>query len=335
MDAAFVTGGTGFVGANLVRLLAEQGFRVRALARKGSDRRNLAGLDIDIIEGDLFDKAALARGCKNARYVFHLAADYRIWVRNPREMYEVNVDGTNNVLKEARSAGAERVIHCSSVACVKPAHDRSNAGEDSCYVSDQELISHYKKSKFLAERLALDEAASGSPVIVVNPSAPMGPYDIKPTPTGRIIVDFLNGRMPSYIDTGLNLVDVRDAARGHYLAAVKGRPGERYILGGENLTLKALLDLLGEIAGVPPPRFKTPYAVALLFGALDTARAQIFNAEPVAPLDAVRMARHYMWFDSSKARRELGYAPTPIRKALADAVSWFCEKGYIRKLVEA
>lgn len=335
MDAVFVTGGTGFIGASLVRLLIEKGFRVRALARKGSDRRNLEGLDLTVINGDLFDQSALARGCKNARYVFHLAADYRIWVRNPRDMYAANVDGTKNVIAEARSAGAERIVYCSSVACVKPAPGNIPASEDSHYGDVDDIVSPYKKSKYAAERLALETASAGAPVVVVNPSAPMGPYDIKPTPTGRIIVDFLNGRMPSYIDTGLNLIDVRDAARGHYLAALKGRVGQRYILGGENMTLKALLDLLGEITGLPSPRFKTPYPLAYFVGMLDTARAQVFNAEPLVPLDAVRMARQYMWFDHSKAERELGFKPSPIRRALADAVNWFRDNGYVKTAAAA
>jgi dihydroflavonol-4-reductase len=332
MDNAFVTGATGFVGANLVRTLLNKGFSVRALARKNSDRRNLQGLNLEIVEGSLEDKAALAAGCRGARYVFHVAADYRIWVRDPKAMYNANIQGTINVLEAAGKAGAERIVHCSSVAAIKPPEDPSRpADESSEYSGESEIISAYKKSKWLSERAALDLAKKGLPVVVVNPAAPIGPYDIKPTPTGRIVVDFLNGRIPSYIDTGINIVHVRDVAEGHLLAALKGKVGERYILGGENLTLKQSLDLLAEITGLPSPRFKTPYSVALAFAALDTGRAMIFGGEPLAPLDAVRMARHFMFYDASKAVRELGFPQTPAREALKDAVDWFTQNGYVQQ----
>lgn len=336
MDSAFLTGGTGFVGASVARLLLAQGLKVRALARRGSDRRNLAGLDIEIIEGDLADAGALRAGCVGARYVFHVAADYRIWVPNPDEMYRANVAGTESVIRAAAGAGAERVVHCSSVAAVKASAARAPADEDSEYASAAEPIGPYKKSKYLsdllARRLAADE---GLPVVVVNPAAPIGPRDVKPTPTGRIVVDFLNGRLPSYVDTGMNVVHVDDVARGHWLAATRGRVGERYILGGENLTLKGILDLLAEISGRPAPRFKTPYAVAYAFGAVDSAIARVRGVEPLAPLDAIRMARHYMWFSSDKARRELGYEPRAARSALEDAVAWFVAHGYARAAVAA
>lgn len=335
MDTAFLTGGTGFVGANLARLLLEKGFFVRALARRGGARGNLDGLPVEIVEGDLADADALRRGCAGARYVFHVAADYRIWVRNPESLYAANVDGTVNVLKAAGAAGAERIVHCSSVAAVRPSPHRAPVDESSFYADPNEAIGDYKKSKILAERAALKLAAQGLPVVVVNPSAPIGPFDAKPTPTGKMVVDFLNGRIPSYIDTGLNVVDVRDAALGHYLAAVKGRPGQRYILGGENLTLKALLDALAKATGLPGPRFKTPYSVAYLFGMIDTARARAFNAEPLAPLDAVKMAKYYMWYDSSKARRELGFPASDAGKALADAAAWFTANGYAKQAAAA
>jgi len=331
VDAAFVTGATGFVGANLVRLLLDKGFSVRVLARKGSNRKNLEGLSTEIVEGDLEDKAALSLGCKGARYVFHAAADYRIWVRDPEAMRRANVQGTINVLEAAGQAGAEKIVHCSSVAAVKPPRDPSRpADESSQYSSESEIVGPYKKSKWLSERAALDLAKKGLPVVVVNPAAPIGPYDIKPTPTGRIVVDFLNGRIPSYIDTGLNVVHVRDVALGHYLAALKGKTGERYILGGENLTLKQVLDALAGITGLPAPRFKTPYPIALAFAAVDTGRAALFGGEPLAPLDAVRMARHYMFYDASKAVRELGLPQTPAREALKDAVKWFTGNGYVK-----
>lgn len=331
MDSVFVTGGTGFVGANLVRLLLEKGFKVKALARKGSNRKNLEGLSVEVVEGGLSDKDALAAGTKGCRYAFHVAADYRIWVTNPEEMYRSNVEGTINTVEAARRAGCEKIVVCSSVAAVKLPDDHRPVDETSEYSSVDQIISHYKRSKWLAERAALELAAKGAPVVVVNPAAPIGPYDIKPTPTGRIVVDFMNGRIPSYIDTGMNVVHVRDAALGHLLAAQKGRVGSRYILGGENMTLKQVLDALSQVTGFPGPSFKTPYAVALAFGALDTARARVFGGEPLAPLDAVRMAKHYMWFDSSKARAELGYSPTPARQALADAAAWFSANGYIKR----
>lgn len=335
METVFLTGGTGFVGANLIRLLLEKGFYVRALARPGGNRGNLAGLPVEIIEGDLLDEEALRRGCTGARYVFHVAADYRIWVTNPSDMYASNVQGTVNVLTAAGKAGVERIVHCSSVAAVRLSNDRKAMNEDSVYAGPDEMISDYKKSKFLSERAALELAAKGLPIVVVNPAAPIGPYDIKPTPTGRIVVDFLNGRIPSYIDTGLNVVHVQDVALGHYLAALKGRPGQRYILGGENLTLKGMLDLLSEVTGLPGPRFKTPYPVAYLFSVLDTARARAMGVEPLAPLDAVKMAKYYMWFDSTKAIEELGYPRSNARTALKDAASWFSKNGYAKKVVPA
>jgi dihydroflavonol-4-reductase len=247
-------------------------------------------------------------------------------------MYEANVDGTVNVLQAAGGAGSSKIVYCSSVAAVRPpGADNVAVDESSEYVGTDEIVSHYKKSKYLGEKAALDLAKKGLPVVVVNPAAPIGPFDVKPTPTGKIVVDFLNGRIPSYIDTGMNIVDVRDVAMGHWLAAEKGRVGERYILGGENMTLKAVLDALADATGLPGPSFKTPYAVAYLFGALDTARARVTGGEPLAPLDAVKMAKHYMWFDSSKAQRELGYAFAPAKKALADAAEWFIAHGYQKK----
>jgi len=330
MDTVFVTGGTGFVGANLVRLLLDKGFKVKALARPGSNRKNLAELDVDIVEGDLLSPESLARGAAGARYVFHVAADYRVWVPKPEAMLAANVQGSVNVVEAAAKAGAERVVHCSSVAAVKTGADKTPADENSHYSGPETIVGAYKKSKFLAEKAVLDLAAKGRPVVVVNPAAPIGAYDVKPTPTGKIVVDFLSGRMPSYIDTGLNIVAVKDVAQGHLLAALKGRVGERYILGGENLTLKNILFLIAKISGAKPPKFKTPYAVAYAFAAIDSARAGLFGGEPLAPLDAVRMARHYMWFDSSKAKRELGYSPRPAEEALKDAVRYFTDNGYVK-----
>jgi dihydroflavonol-4-reductase len=251
-------------------------------------------------------------------------------------MYRANVDGTETVIRSAAKAGAERIVHCSSVAAVKAPDDHTPVDETSEYSSVDEVVGDYKKSKFLsdvlARKLAKDE---GLPVVVVNPAAPIGPRDIKPTPTGKIVVDFLNGKMPSYIDTGMNIVHVDDVAMGHWLAATKGRVGERYILGGENLTLKGVLDLLAAATGRTAPRFKTPYAVAYAFGAVDTAIARLRGVEPMAPLDAIKMARHYMWFSSAKAQRDLGYESRAASLALKDAADWFTTNGYVRSTTTA
>ncbi len=336
MDSAFLTGGTGFVGASLARLLLQQGLAVKALARKGSDRRNLDGLSVEIVEGGLNDVASIEAGVKGCRYVFHVAADYRIWVPNPADMYRANVDGTENVIRAAAKAGAQKIVHCSSVAAVKVPDGHTPVDETSEYACVDDVVGDYKKSKFLsdvlARKLAKDE---GLPVVVVNPAAPIGPRDIKPTPTGKIVVDFLNGKMPSYIDTGMNIVHVDDVAMGHWLAATKGRIGERYILGGENLTLKGVLDELASVTGRTAPRFKTPYAVAYAFGALDTAIARMRGVEPMAPLDAIKMAKHYMWFSSRKAARDLGYESRAARLALKDAADWFTANGYVRSTTAA
>ncbi len=327
-DLAFVTGGTGFVGANLVRLLIERGFRVRCLVRPESDRSNLKSLPVEYIEGDLLKKDALKRGCADTRYVFHLAADYRIWVPNPETMYQTNVDGTINVLRAAAESGAQRIVYCSSVAAIKPPSGSGVSTEEDIYNDDSSIVGVYKKSKWRAERAALSLAEKGLPIVIVNPAAPVGPRDIKPTPTGKIIVDFLNGQMPSYIDTGLNVVDVRDVALGHLLAAQRGVIGERYILGGENLSLKEILDALAHLTGLRAPRFKTPYAVAWVVGAMDSLRLSVLGGTPIAPLDAVRMARYRMFYDASKARREIGFSSRPAREAFAAAINWFCSNGY-------
>ncbi|UPT75897.1 MAG: NAD-dependent epimerase/dehydratase family protein [Elusimicrobiota bacterium] len=335
MDSAFLTGGTGFVGASLARLLLKQGLKVRALARKGSDRQNLKGLDVEIVEGGLLDKEAIEAGVRGCRYAFHVAADYRIWIPNPDEMYRANVDGTENVLRAAAAAGAERIVHCSSVAAVKVPDDHTPVDETSEYRNLEDIVGHYKKSKYLSDVLARKLGKEGLPVVTVNPAAPIGPYDIKPTPTGKMVVDFLNGKIPSYIDTGLNVVHVEDVAMGHWLAAKSGRIGERYILGGDNLTLKQVLDILAEVTGLPGPKFKTPYAIAYAFATVDTALATMRGTVPLAPLDAVKMAKHYMWFSSEKAKKELGFSPRPARSALKDAADWYRANGYAKPVAAA
>lgn len=329
MDSAFVTGGTGFLGAAVVRNLLAKGLKVRALARKGSDLRNLQGLTgLELVTGDLHDHAALREGTRGCRYAVHCAADYRIWVSDARPLYRANVEGTENVIRAAARSGVERIVHCSSVAAVRPPHGREVADEASEYSGAEEVVGDYKKSKYLSDLLARRLGGEGLPVVVVNPAAPIGPRDVKPTPTGRIVTDFINGRMPSYIDTGMNVVHVDDCAEGHWLAATKGRVGERYILGGDNLTLKQVLDLLAQATGRPAPRFKTPYPVAFAFAAADSFVARLRGTQPRAPLDAVRMAKHYMWYSSAKAQRELGYRHRPAFDALRDAADWFAANGY-------
>lgn len=333
MDTAFLTGATGFVGASLARNLLARGLKVKALVRKGGDRRNVAGLALELIEGNLGDKSAIETGVAGCRYVFHVAADYRLWVRDPLEMRRANVDGTEMVLRAAARSGAERIVHCSSVAAIPPVDGNVPADEFSEYRSEREVVGPYKQSKLsadlLARRLAKEE---GLPIVLVNPAAPVGPRDVKPTPTGKIILDFLRGRMPSYIDTGLNIVHVDDVAQGHWLAALKGRVGERYILGGDNVSLQEFLENLAFISGLPAPRFKTPYAVAYAFGAVDSAIARLRGVEPMAPLDAIRMAKKYMWYTSAKAESELGYVHRPSTLAIKAAVDWFVEAGYAPKV---
>jgi dihydroflavonol-4-reductase len=325
---AFVTGATGFVGSHVARLLAEQGADLRLLVRAGSRRENLAGLDADIVVGDLTDPASLRKGMEGCEAVFHLAADYRLWIRDPRPMYATNVNGTAAVILAALEAGVRRTVYCSSVATLGFGYDRKAVDEETP-VNVNEMIGHYKLSKYLAERKAVELAAKGAEVVIVNPSTPVGERDIKPTPTGRIVLDFLLGNFPAYMETGMNLVDVRDVARGHLLAFEKGRRGERYILGGENLTLKQLLDILGELTGLPSPKMKVPHCVAMAFAVFDqTFNGYFRGCEPRATIDEVRMGKKIMWVDSSKAERELGYTHGEVREALRRAACWFVANGY-------
>jgi dihydroflavonol-4-reductase len=313
-----VTGASGFVGWHVARLLVERGHHVRALVRPYSQ---IPDLDVERVTGDLRDPASLARAVAGCGLVFHVAADYRLWTKNPADLYHSNVDGTRNMLSAARDAGVDRFVYTSTVGCIGvPA---GAPGDEQQPISLDEMAGDYKRSKFMAEQIALDFARDGFPVVIVNPTAPMGDHDFKPTPTGQIVRDFLSGAMPAYIDTGLNVVNVRDVALGHLLACEKGRPGERYILGSENLTLGQIVQQLAAITGKKAPRIELPYFVAWTAGVVTTALANLTGIPPRAPLEGVRMARKKMWVTHEKATRELGYDPQPARTALAAAAEWF------------
>ena len=322
-----VTGATGFLGSHVARALAGRGEEVRVLVRPTSNLRVLDGLAAERATGDLRDRASLDRAMEGVQYVYHVAADYRLWARNPREIYESNVTGTQNLLGAARTAGVEKFVYTSTVATIAVPREGQLPNEET-QSSVGEMIGHYKRSKFEAEQCARRAAEEGLPVVIVNPTTPVGPGDWKPTPTGKIIVDFLNGRMPGYVDTGLNFVPVEDCARGHLLAAERGRVGERYILGGRNLTLKQMLDILSSISGRPAPKWKFPHVLAYAAGYVDTAVSWVRGREPQIPLDGVRMARHKMFVDASKAERELGFVSGPIEAALERAVAWYETNGY-------
>jgi dihydroflavonol-4-reductase len=325
-----VTGATGFLGNHVARQLVAAGHPVRVLVRSSSNLASLEGLNAERVVGDLQDLASLDRAMKGVRRVYHVAADYRLWTRNPDEIYESNVAGSKRLFEVAAQHGVERIVYTSTVATiVVPTHGAALPNEETRATVDQ-MIGHYKRSKFLAELEAIKAAAAGIPVVIVNPTAPVGPGDWKPTPTGRILVDFLNGRMPAYVDTGLNLVAVEDCAAGHLLAADKGRIGERYILGARNMTLKEILAALAPIAGRPAPRVRLPHAVALAAGYADEFFARITGREPQIPVEGVKMSRHRMFIESDKAQRELGYRPAAIEPALERAVRWYAENGYVR-----
>ena len=326
MRPALVTGASGFIGWHVARVLVERGYRVRALLRPGS---RVDGLDIEPFPGDLRDPESLARAAAGCQLVFHVAADYRLWARDPREMYRSNVDGTRHLLAAARRAGVDRVVYTSTVGCIGMGH---GIGDENTPVTLAGMHGDYKRSKFLAEQIALEFAGSGLPVIVVNPTAPVGDHDVKPTPTGKIVLDFLQGKMPAFIDTGLNIVDVRDVAEGHWLACERGKPGERYILGAENLTLAQILQMLARLTNRKAPTVRLPYAVALCAGACSTAWANLTGIAPRVPLAAVRMAREKMWVTPEKARRDLGFAPGPAKQALARAVEWFSGPGTLPRV---
>lgn len=313
-----------------MRALLARGTPVRALVRKNADLRALQGLPCEYAWGDLRNAAEVEEAARGCGEIYHVAADYRLWVVDPAPMYAANVEGTRNVLRAAKRAGVRRVVHTSTVGALGIPHGQP--GREDTPVALEDMVGPYKRSKFLAEQEALKAAREGMPVVIVNPSTPIGPNDFKPTPTGRIIVDFLNRRMPAFMDTGLNLVDVEDAAAGHLLAAERGVPGEKYIIGGENLTLREMLERLARLSGLSAPRIRVPYAVAWTFAAGGEVVARtITRRAPRASLTEVRMARKLMFFDSSKARGALGYAPRPIDSALGRAIEFFHSIGAIRK----
>jgi dihydroflavonol-4-reductase len=326
---AFVTGATGFLGSHVARVLCEQGAKLRCLVRATSNLKNLQGLPAETVTGDLRDPVSLEKAMAGCDTVFHVAADYRLWVRDPQEMYRSNVDGTRALLQAARKNDVRRLVYTSSVATIGFKTNGSLANEDSP-VSVSDMIGHYKRSKFMAEQVALEAGRSGLHVVTVNPTTPVGEGDVKPTPTGRIVLDFLKRKFPAYVETGLNLVDVRECARGHLAALERGTPGHRYILGGENLTLKQILDKLGDITGLPSPKIKLPYIFAFATGVIDeTITGRMLNKEPRATIDAVRMGKKMMFATSAKAERELGWKIVPVNDALRRAVEWFRANGYV------
>ena len=324
-----VTGAAGFLGSHVARQLVARGDEVRVLLRASSTNRAIADLSLEYVTGDLRDPASLDRAMKDIKRVFHVAADYRLWAKRSREIYDSNVGGTKNVLDAAKRAGVEQLIYTSTVATI--AVDRPQLPNEFTDAKLQEMVGHYKRSKWMAEREAVNAAKSGLPVIVAMPTTPVGPWDWKPTPTGKIILDFLNGKMPGYVETGLNFVGVEECAAGHLLIAEKGKVGERYLLGGENLTFKAMLDTLAKITGLRAPRLKIPHALALGVAYANTAFSRLLGREPGIPVEGVKIARHMMFVDCSRAQRELGFQAGPVAAALERAVRWYEANGYIAK----
>jgi len=325
---AFITGATGFLGSHVARVLAERGADIRLLVRSTSNLKNLEGLNAQTATGDLRDGASLEKAMSGCDTVFHVAADYRLWVRDPHEMYRSNVEGTRALLAAARKNGVRRVVYTSSVATVGFRADGQPADEESP-VSLADMIGHYKRSKFMAEQIAMEAGRSGMDVVAVNPTTPIGEQDVKPTPTGRIVVDFLKRKFPAYVETGLNLVDVRVCARGHVAALEKGRTGERYVLGGQDLTLKQILDKLAAITGLPSPKIKLPYLFAFMAGiAGEYITGRLMRGDPRATVDTVRMGKKMMFASSAKAERELGWKIVPVDDALRRAVEWFRANAY-------
>src|SRR5208337_2522022 len=330
---AFVTGATGSLGSHVARALVAEGAELRLLVRPSSDLRNIADLNAERVSGDLRDPASIEKALSGCEVVFHVAADYRLWVRDPAEMYRSNVEGTRTLLEAARKQGVRRVVYTSSVATMgfgSNGHAAGHLTDEDSSVSLGEMIGHYKRSKFMAERVAVEAAKSGIDVVIVNPTTPVGERDVKPTPTGRIVLDFLKKKFPAYVETGLNLVDATECARGHIQALEKGKAGERYILGGENLTLKQILDRLAAITGLKSPTVKLPYVFAFATGVVDEmVTGRLMGREPRVTIDAVRMGRKMMFVSSAKAERELGWRMVPVDGALRRSVDWFRANGYV------
>src|ERR1700681_590955 len=324
-----VTGAAGFLGSHVARQLVARGEDVRVLVRASSSNRAIADLSLEYVTGDLRDPSSLARAMSGVQRLFHVAADYRLWSKNPQDIYDSNVGGTKNLLAAARLAGVQKLIYTSTVATI--AVDRPALPNEFTDAKLDEMIGHYKRSKWMAEQEALQAAKDGLPVVVAMPTTPVGPWDWKPTPTGKIILDFLNGKMPGYVETGLNFVGVEDCAAGHLLIAEKGKVGERYLLGGENLTLKQMLDALSKITGLPAPKLKIPHGLALGVAYASTVFSRLLGREPGIPVEGVQIARHMMFVDCSRAQRELGFQAGPVAAALERAVRWYEANGYIAK----
>jgi len=323
-----VTGAAGFLGSHVARQLVARGDDVRVLLRVSSSNRAISDLSLEYVTGDLRDASSLERAMAGAQRVFHVAADYRLWARRSRDIYDSNVGGTRNLLAAAKKAGVEQLIYTSTVATI--AVDRPESPNEFTDAKLEEMVGHYKRSKWMAEQEVLKAAKDGLPVIVAMPTTPVGPWDWKPTPTGKIILDFLNGKMPGYVETGLNFVGVEECAAGHLLVAEKGKIGERYLLGAENLTLKQLLDALARITGLATPAMKIPHGVALGVAYVESAFSRLIGKEPQIPVEGVKIAQHMMFVDCSRAKKELGFAPSPVAGALERAVKWYRENGYVK-----
>ncbi|MBH0201651.1 MAG: NAD-dependent epimerase/dehydratase family protein [Nitrospira sp.] len=323
-----VTGANGFVGAHLCRRLVERGADVRALVRQGSDQSGLKGQSVDIVHGDILDLASLERATQGCEQVYHLAANVKFFTRNPEAMRAANTQGTRNVLAAARKAGVRKMIHTSTAAVLRRGTNSSSADE-TMLKDDHEAVGAYELSKLEADRVAMEACADGLPVIIINLAAPIGPGDAKPSPIGHTIIQFLKGKFPVYTDSGLNVVDVRDAAEGHCLAAERGTIGNRYILGGENISLKNFLGVLGELSGVPSPTIQVPYALTLIGGVMGEITGRLTNKEPLACLASVRMGKYPHYVSIDKAKRELGYRPGPIRASLQEEIEWFRAQGMV------
>jgi dihydroflavonol-4-reductase len=328
-DTVLITGGTGFVGSAVAIALRERGYRLRALVRASSPRSNLAGLAAEIVEGDIRDLTAVSRAMSGVRFVFHVAADYRLWARHPEEIMQTNVEGTRTVMQAAKTAGVERIVYTSSVAALA-LRPGGEAADESIPLLERDAIGPYKKSKVLAEQLVTRMIAEEAlPAVIVNPSTPIGPRDIRPTPTGRLVVEAASGRVPAFVDTGLNLVHVDDVAAGHLAALERGGIGERYILGGENVLLADMLASIADLTGKRGPRVRIPRFAVYPFAMAAEAAATITLREPFITLDGLRMSKHRMFFTAAKAQRELGFRARPYREALRDAIEWFTRAGYV------